>query len=247
MKTQTNTLLHAIWTGDVIPVHPGAKHALIDILETIFKIQTVVIEVPEGPLCGRVLQETTELMPDLPVGDVLEEELNISVPIGAVIVCLSRKALEAARGLKDGTRALGTVCAQIIVDAVQLAVSPIEDERQEMRQLAQMLMSVARHLAATTGSIDVAAFKAALARELSQLLEGPAGVKQVDAALAARFVPDAEAAPAPAAVLGSLVWNGAGMAMPAVCTATNPNSLLAFPEPGLAGRFAKTPNLTRKV
>lgn len=236
MNIKTSTLLQAIWTGEAKAVPPTAKPALIDTLETLFKIQTVVIEVPAGPLCGQVLQETTELMPDLPVADVLDEELDIHVPDGAVIVCLSRRVLGATRSVKDQAQALGNVCAQIVVDTVQLSAIPFANERQEMRQLAQMVLSVALHLEVTTGTIETALFRSALARGLAYCLEGPSAANEPLAELEARYLPDPLVSPAPEAVLRSL----------ASITATLKGHLV-FPNVGPAGSFAKLPTTTRKV
>lgn len=200
MTTTTKTLLHAIWTGEVAPVPSHQKHALFDLLEVLFKARMVLIEVPEGPLCGKVLQETAELMPDLPLGDILEEELDLSVPVGAIVVCLSARALGAAAELPALSKALGTISAQVIVDAVHLADAPVADERKEMQRLADMLMSVVRSLAEAHVAVETTPFKAALARGFAATLEGRAARNLADATLAARFVPEAEA-PGPAAHL----------------------------------------------
>lgn len=192
MTTKTDTLLHAIWTCAVSPVHPDAKHPLIALVETFLKVKAVVIEVPTGPLCGRVFQETTELMPDLPIADVLEHELDICVPAGAIIICLSADAQDTRGNLRAASRALGTFCAEVVVDTVQLAATPFADERKEMRERAQAIMSLARQLATAPGAVDVPSFKSALARGFGELLRGPANARSADATLAALYVPEAD-------------------------------------------------------
>ncbi|MEM1066438.1 MAG: hypothetical protein AAGJ74_13140 [Pseudomonadota bacterium] len=209
MTTTTNTLLHAIWTGEVAAVLPHQKHKFFDLLTVLLKTQVVLIEVPEGPLCGQVLQETAELMPDLPLGDVLAEELDLDIPAGSVVVCLSANGLGATGDLPTVWKALGAVAAQMIVDVVQLADAPFADERGEMRRIADLLLSVVCRLAGEQFSVETSLFKTAMARAFAAALEGRATRHLADEVVTARFLPEMLSPSPTADLLDMLMLTGA--------------------------------------
>lgn len=247
MTTQTKDLLHAIWTGDVTPVPSSQTHALFDLVGALCNAQLVLIEVPSGPLCGRVFHETAELLPDLPVADVLEEELDMCVPKGGTVVCLSQDVLGAGCDPKALSTALGAVAAQIIVDAVQMSAAPVMDERGEMRKQADILMSVVRSIALSHASIDAAVFKNALARGFAFALEGAMAAHLTDATLTERFVPEMGGAVSFASPRDAGFWTCAGLATPANTAAPAPASTLPLTTHGRAPSANNAPSAARKV
>lgn len=91
-------ILEQIW-GGAIRAHPrSAGSRVAQRLCTLLPIHAVSLVVEGSSRPPRLLREDHPLLPGLPIGDVLAEELGLEVPPGAVIV-LEGVDFEARAGL----------------------------------------------------------------------------------------------------------------------------------------------------
>lgn len=83
---KANVLLEQIWGGSVTAWGEGEKGEIARGIAALLPVETVCVSNAAPHAGPRVLPEATELLPGLSLGDVLAEELGISVPFGAVVV-----------------------------------------------------------------------------------------------------------------------------------------------------------------
>ncbi len=172
MKSQTYALLTSIWSGDTKPVETERVLPLRNFITELLPIRLMVLQVPEGPLSGRVFTDDTELMPSLPLGDVIEEEFSARVPAGTVVICVSEDAFSPAYSREKCSELLGRICADVIMDTVLLGNYPIESEMEAFQLLAEGVVATAMTVHADEDGIVLPQFAIALARRLDTCLLG---------------------------------------------------------------------------
>ncbi len=172
MNSQTYALLTSIWSGASKPVETGRALPLRNFITGLLPVHLVVLQVPDGPLSGRVFADDTELMPSLPLGDVIEEEFSASVPAGSIIICVSESALSPNCQKEKRSELLGQICASIIVDTIFLGNYPIEFEMEAFQHLAESVVATAMSVHADQNGIILSHFAIALAQRLDSCLLG---------------------------------------------------------------------------
>ena len=173
MKSHTYALLTSIWSGDTRPAESERALPWYRLITGLLPIHSVILQVPEGPLSGRVFTDDTELMPSLPLGDVIEEEFSTSVAAGTIVICCSEAALAPAYSKEKRSKLLGCICADVIIDTVLLGYYPIEFEMEAFQQLAAGVVATAMSVHADHDGIILSQFALALARRLDMCLVGP--------------------------------------------------------------------------
>ena len=83
---KVNALLEQIWGGAVSAWKSGEKGDIARGIAALLPVETICLSNAAPHLAPRILPESTELSPGLCLGDVLAEELGLTVPFGAVIV-----------------------------------------------------------------------------------------------------------------------------------------------------------------
>ena len=169
MTTLTTRLLHAIWNGECTPAVSSDTAIIRDIFAEFFPFRVLFLEVPEGPLCGHVLTDETEVIPALPIGDVIAEEFDLIVPPGTSIVCCSKAQLSDACPTKERSALLGRICAEIVIDTVRNGTYRIEKETEVISHLADVLRTTASNIDAVTGELCLSFFDPALRRRIDDL------------------------------------------------------------------------------
>ena len=174
MTRITDQLLNAVWTDQVNLLDTEDSSELRSILDDLLPFQKILLIVPDGPLCNRVFAEETELLPALPFGDVLAEELSINVPSGAIIVCLSKRLV--ASGFEDAelSMCLGRICGEVIADAVHLGNYRIDREHEAGALLSEIIRSNARRTAMRQRQISIEQFQRALVKRVRDIIGVPA-------------------------------------------------------------------------
>lgn len=172
MKSHTYALLTSIWSGDTRPAESERALPLYRLITGLLPIHSVILRVPEGPLSGRVFTDDTELMPSLPLGDVIEEEFSTSVAAGTLVICCSEAALAPACSMEKRSELLGCICAEVIIDTVLLGHYPIEFEMEAFQHLAVGVVATAMSVYADHDGIILSQFALALARRLDMCLIG---------------------------------------------------------------------------
>ncbi|MDP5346988.1 MAG: hypothetical protein NWQ32_01170, partial [Paracoccaceae bacterium] len=79
-------LLELIWQGDIkLGIGPGARR-LQRAMAALLPLRVVCLGATSGVDRSCLMTDDAELLPELPIGDVLAEELSIDVPAGSLVV-----------------------------------------------------------------------------------------------------------------------------------------------------------------
>ena len=169
MKRLTDYLLDAIWTEEAAPIHPEDYTQLHRRLDALLPFSKVFLSVSESMLDGCVFSDDVEVMPALPLGDVLAEEFEINVPYGTVVICCTNKPARKTDPLKDFSATMGEICAEVIVDAVQLGGYRLDRESEALGSLGCLMALQATASDTPNGKLKDAEFRAAFARKVATL------------------------------------------------------------------------------
>ncbi len=166
MFNQSRKLLNSIWSGDTIVARENNAPQIQGLIGEIFPMDSILLRVPDGPLCGRVFRDDAEVLPSLPIGDVIAEEFAVDVPHGTLIICCSDGLLSGDCGADHCSSWLAHICAEIILDTVLLGNYRIEAENEVFSILASDALSSALTSQVTSIGFDASLFGKALARKL---------------------------------------------------------------------------------
>ena len=110
-----NDILVPIWSDAVEESRTETLSPLAQVLDTLLDCPTVCLISHLGLSQPCALLESDEVLPGTPLGDILEEELNINIPVGAVV--LFEPAEFAQKGEYSGAE-LGRVLGTILIELV---------------------------------------------------------------------------------------------------------------------------------
>ncbi len=125
---QSSRILEAIWRGDVRPATGGSARRMRRILNALLPVHSVALVAQRGVGHGCVLPDETELMPALPLGDVLAEELEIDVPYGAMVVISDAAMAEDKVDDDQVSYACGISIGEALIDVMRRGVFSLERE-----------------------------------------------------------------------------------------------------------------------
>ncbi len=129
-------LLEMIWRGDIVSSDSDAARRMARVLGTLVPLPIICLSARTGVDRSLLLLEETELMPGLPLGDVLAEELGIDVPYGAMVV-IGGADLAAGRAADgDLSHAAGLLVGEALLDAVRRGIFPLEKETDALYVMA---------------------------------------------------------------------------------------------------------------
>ncbi|KAA9009980.1 hypothetical protein [Histidinibacterium aquaticum] len=97
-------------------------------------MSTVTLEASHGIDRTVVLSDETELMPTLPLGDVLAEELDLDVPYGSLIVIQPEGALDAMPGAVSYQ--VGTVVGEAMLGLIERGMFGLDVENRALFTMA---------------------------------------------------------------------------------------------------------------
>ena len=114
-------LLQHIWSEKVEVRDPESKSPLAAILEAILSTNVIVLNVDNATQSPFALMENVELLPDVSLGDVLFEELNIDVPANAIVLVEPKQVTDEEL---YSSQQLGDVLGRVLIDvATSVAAS----------------------------------------------------------------------------------------------------------------------------
>jgi len=129
-------LLELIWQGDIQPASGPCSSRLLRGLGALLPLRTVSLAAGSGVDRRCILTDDTELMPELPLGDVLAEELSIDVPEGALVV-ISDEVLLSNQVMDDElSYDLGVLVAEALLGVIRRGVFPYERETDALYAMA---------------------------------------------------------------------------------------------------------------
>jgi hypothetical protein len=165
-------VLSVIWSGECRVIVDKEADVFKALLSELFPGKTIFIGVNDDDIPERVLLDDTEVLPFLSLGDVVAEELNVSVPYGTALVFVPLSGLLPTAGAARLGGVIGHVYGQIIIEALHRGGFPMEREMGLLMGLAHSSVSAVERLAAGGRPICRAAFERALAATLYSALSG---------------------------------------------------------------------------
>jgi hypothetical protein len=121
-------LLEMIWRGAVTPARGADCGRLARMFRALVPVQAVLLSAECGIDRVAVLKEEIELMPLLPLGDVIVEELSTDVPYGALVILREAPAQGLEASDADLSYDLGLIVGETLLAALRGGLFPMERE-----------------------------------------------------------------------------------------------------------------------
>jgi hypothetical protein len=170
--TFRNDVLGVLWSGKGKAVSDREAAAFRELLATLYPGRTILIGVEDGAMSERALLDDIEVMPSLSLGDVVAEELNISVPYGTVMAFVPISVFSAEACERRQGEVLGRVYAQIVLDSLHRGNFPMDREMGVLLGLCDTALASVGRIEGEGGRICTAAFERALSTTLCAAMSG---------------------------------------------------------------------------
>jgi len=169
----SGTLLEGIWEGSVIPTQSRLSKEIRRLLKLMFPLHTVCLSANSAVTCSHIIPEETELLPALPLGDILAEELSENIPRGSMIVVLKERDCKAAMSKSDISFQLGLIIGDVLLGIVGEGIFPLQYETEALRVMANSYCSLAESLERKQKKICSTSFHNGLSQSVSEYWNGP--------------------------------------------------------------------------
>lgn len=128
--------LELVWEGDIAAATGAGASRLQRGLSALLPLRIVTLAAAAGVERRQIMPDSMELMPALPLGDVLAEELNIDVPLGSLVVVSEAELL--SREVMDDELSydLGVLVAEALIDVIRSGAFPLERESDALYVMA---------------------------------------------------------------------------------------------------------------
>ncbi|MAY89027.1 MAG: hypothetical protein CML02_20175 [Pseudooceanicola sp.] len=136
--------LELIWTGAFKALPASETVRLRRVLGAMVPVRPVFLAASSGVDRIEVLPDELELMPALPLGDVIVEELGIDVPYGALLVACDTDTLPDMADPESLSFDLGLAIGQILLIVLRRGVFPLERENEALYIMACAFDRMAR-------------------------------------------------------------------------------------------------------
>lgn len=162
----SKTILEALWRGDLAEAGGGGAIRIGSALEAILPVRAAFLESRDPATVEiQVMSEATLILPDLSLGDLLAEEIDLFVPDQCLVFIVPQRFLRPDCTAKVLSDALGSAVAKSLIDMAEICFSSADDE-------AAALASLWSHFCAYNGSripaeLDATAFAAGFERTVT--------------------------------------------------------------------------------
>lgn len=168
------TLLTGIWGGGVITTQSRLSKEIKRLLKLLLPLQTVCLSAGSAVTCGRIIPEEVELLPALPLGDILAEELSANVPHGSMVVILKERDCRAVMSKSDTSFQLGLIIGDVLLGVIGDGVFPLQYEAEALRVMANSYCNLVENLEQKQKNICSTSFQNGLSKSVSEYWNGPA-------------------------------------------------------------------------
>lgn len=167
-------ILEGLWDGRVRPIEMNRHGALCDLIQALMPVRSVCLS-DAGARGDRiaVFGDDSELAPDLPIGDVIAEELDIEVADSSLVFLVPARIADGAAPAADLSRAVGAAVARAIVHLAERGMLIIEHELGAIRSLATVYQDLAGTERFERAGLAAEPFRAGFAEELHALFGWP--------------------------------------------------------------------------
>lgn len=129
-------LLELIWQGDIQPASGPCSSRLQRGLGALLPLRTVSLAAGTGVYRRSILTDDTELLPSLPLGDVIAEELAIDVPFGSLVVISDDLLLTNPVMDDELSYDLGVLVAEVLLGVIRKGIFPYDRESDALFAMA---------------------------------------------------------------------------------------------------------------
>ena len=129
-------ILEMIWQQAVQPMTAPESARLKPLLDALLPMPVVALKTGVGDARVLVLPDETELMPALPLGDVIAEEMALDVPYGALVVTCDAEAVSLPLDYAALSFDLGNALGQTLLCVLRRGVFPLEHENEALYTMA---------------------------------------------------------------------------------------------------------------
>ncbi len=171
-------LLGSIWKGDVVADDGEGVQEFLAAFQSIIPVQTLPLVLSGGLDRPTVLTDDVELMPALPLGDILAEELDIDVPYGSLVVILPARTQAQARA--HAAKDLGFAVAETLCVAQSQLRLPVESETDSLYMMAHSAVHTGASLPVRKLGIDAPMFNLGMGQSLANHWRGDRSMHSVD-------------------------------------------------------------------
>ncbi|WP_212522750.1 hypothetical protein [Actibacterium sp. MT2.3-13A] len=142
------------------------------LLKGLLPVRAVHLSATAGVDRVCILSDETELLPGLPLGDVLVEELGIDVPYGTAIVISEEDGQDGPTTDEDMSYNLGMVVGNALLDVISRNVFPLHRESSALYVMGCSYHSMASGSGLQHLGLKPAHFRAGLAASLGAFWSG---------------------------------------------------------------------------
>lgn len=168
---QPAALLEEIWTGRIRPACASGVADLETLLEAMLPVRLISLTRAGGADRPLLMPDSTEMMPDLPLGDVLAEELDLIVAPGTLVLIADTRA---AASMSEVSARAGAAMGDLLHRLVARADLPLSQETEALVRLVRACQARAARLGTRVAGFDAAAFGDGLAVALGLFWAGDA-------------------------------------------------------------------------
>ena len=125
-------LLESIWQGEIVTTQTKMCKEVSRLLSVMLPLQTVCLSAKSGVKRSCIISDNLEIMPALPLGDVLAEELSTEVPFGSLIVILKEQNLTGPLKKSEISFQLGLLVGDALLDIIGSGTFPLHCEAEAL-------------------------------------------------------------------------------------------------------------------
>ncbi|WP_407496424.1 hypothetical protein [Pseudooceanicola sp. MF1-13] len=159
-------VLEDIWTGRIRAARGADAQALSRQLRALVPVHHVLLTSQAGAARVAVMHDDAELMPALPLGDVLVEELSVDVPYGALVV------MRDAGSSNPVSYDAGMILGEILLTLLRGGLVPMERETDALFAMAASYDQLAEASGFRHTGLDATEFRLGLAAALGTYWSG---------------------------------------------------------------------------
>ena len=130
------SVLELLWQGAIRPMHGTEANRLKRVLQAMLPMRIICLAASTGIDRISVLPDEIEVMPALPLGDVVVEELSVDVPYGALLMFCDDDVI--AGPIENATLSydLGIAVGQTLLTVLRRGTFPLERENEALYIMA---------------------------------------------------------------------------------------------------------------
>lgn len=171
-------LLESIWQGEIVTTQTKMCKEVSRLLRMMVPLQTVCLSAKSGVKRSCIISENLEVMPAIPLGDILAEELSADVPLGSLIVILKEQNLTGPLKKSEVSFQLGLLVGDALLDIIGGGTFPLHYEAEALEVMENSYYHLIESDAYWRRDICPRQFRAGLTQSLNEYWKAISGPSQ---------------------------------------------------------------------